>query len=156
MSGERLAELAVKSVIDYLDTNLQTYLTAVETARSMTAGTLTAPVDVIGADLPEYGGGLPLIEVFENEGKPINIENEHWVFDLSVIVTYGSDAGIESGRQFVRDYVTAMTDCLNAGRTLGSKVGSCLITDVSFAASHGSTAKHLIHAAIGLEIRIFD
>jgi len=156
MSGERLAELAVKSVIDYLDTNLQTYLTAVETARSMTAGTLTAPNDVIGADLPEYGGGMPLIEVFENTGTPINLENEHWSFDLSVILTYGCDAGIEAGRRFVRDYMTALVDCLNAGRTLGSKVGSSLITDVSFAASHGSTAKHLIHAAIGLEVRLFD
>ena len=156
MRGERVAELADKIVIDYLDTNLAAKLTAVESARSMTAGYLTAPADVIGADLPEYGGATPLIEVFENAGKPINLENEHWAFDLTLIVTHACDAGIEAGRQFVRDYVTAIIDCLNAGRTLNSKVGSCLITDVSFASNHGSTAKHLIHAAIGLEIRLFD
>jgi pyocin large subunit-like protein len=156
MSGERLAELAVKSVIDYLDSNLHTYLDAVESARSLAAATLVPPADIVGADLPEYGGATPLIEVFENAGKPINLENEHWSFDLSIILTHACDAGIEAGRQFVRDYVTAIVDCLNAGRTLGSKVGSCLITDVSFASNHGSTAKHLIHAAIGVEIRIFD
>jgi hypothetical protein len=156
VSGERLAELAVDATIDWLDAQLATYLTAVESQRSMTAGTLTAPVDIIGADLPEYGGGTPLIEVFENSAKPVNIENDHWTLDLSIIITHACDAGVEAGRRFVRDYVTAVVDCLNAGRTLGGRVGSALITDVSFAASHGSTAKHLIHAAIGLEVRLFD
>ena len=161
MSGERLAQLAVKSTIDYLDSSLQTYLTAVETARGMTAGDLTPPVDVIGADLPEYGGGTPYIEVFENTGKEerqAGAANRLWVFDLSVILTHACDAGIETGRQFVRDYVTAMTDLFQSsgGQTLGSKVGRVLITDVSYALNHGSAAKHLIHAALGLEVHLFD
>jgi hypothetical protein len=156
MSGERLAELAVDATIDWLDAQLATYLTAVESARSMTAGTLAPPVDVISADLPSYGGACPLIEVFVNEFKPINIENEHWQIDATVILTRACDADVESGRNLIYDYATALVDCFAAGRTLGSRVGSAIITGVSFAAARGQDTPTLQHAAFDLEIRIFD
>jgi hypothetical protein len=156
MSGERLASLAVDAAIDWIDAQLQTYLTAVETARSMTAGTLAPPVDVIGVDLPKYGGAGPLVEVFANGMKSINIENRHWSVDLTAMFTKACDADIEAGRNLIYDYATALVDCFAAGRTLGSKVGSALITDVSFASARGSNAPTLQHAAIDLEVRLFD
>jgi hypothetical protein len=156
MSGERLAALAVDATIDYLDANLQAYLTAVETARGRAAGTLTAPVDIIGADLPNYGGGTPLIEVFENSAKPINVENEHWSFRLTVALFYGCDAAIETGHLFVRDYFTAVIDCLNAGRTLGLSNCSALVGDVNFDNNGLEGGQHLMGFAIDLDVTLFD
>jgi len=156
MSGERLAELAVKSMVDYLDTNLATYLRAVETAQGMSSGALTDPVDVIGADLPDCGGETPIVEVWENVGKEITHADKFYAYDLTIAVTHAYDADIEAGRRFVRNYMTALLDCLAASPTLSDKVGHVIPKEQGFAVQRGSNAKHLHHAVLGVEVHIYD
>lgn len=162
MAGERLAQLAVDAIVDWLDAQLQAYLTAVETARSMTAGTLTAPVDVMPSNLPDYGGATPLIEVWANamqRDRTAGASNEVWKIDATLFLTHACDANIEGGEQFVRDYVTALIDCLestNTGKTLNSRVGLCLVNNVSFFSGRGSSARHEVTAALELDVRVFD
>lgn len=156
MSGERQAALAVTATMEWLDAQLPGCLTAVETQRSMAAGTLTVPADVIGASLPEYGGATPLIEVFEDDAKQINPRQKHYIYLLHVICTHASDADIEGGRSFLRDYSTALVDCLSKDPSFGRGNFGTEITGLSFAASHGSNAKHLHHVAIDLLVEIFD
>ncbi len=161
MSGERLAQLAVKSTIDYLDTNLATYLTAVETARGLAAGALPVPVDILGADLPDYGGATPIIEVFEIDGQEqpqAGASGHMWIFKLGLVATHACDADIEAGHQVVRDYTTALVDAFRAtaGQTLSGKVSRAFVMGVSFASSRGGNAKHLIHVALDLQVRLFD
>lgn len=160
MSGERLAALAVDATVDYLDTNIASYLAAVESARSLAAGTLSTPVDIISTNLPDYGGDTPLIEIFENGGQQIKqagFSSKLWEFTMSLVLAHACDADIEAGHIFVRDYVTAITDALmsEAGRTLSGRVHNLSIERIDFA-SGKSGARHFITAAMDLVVSLFD
>ena len=156
MAGERLAELAVKSVVDWIDAQLPTYLRAVEAQLSLASGALTDPSDVVAADVPDYGGATPLIEVWETVGAEESRQNRIYQYGINIAVTHAYDADIETGRRFVRNYMTALVDCIHAGPTLGGKVDQIFIGSQSFAVEHGSNAKHLHHAVLETAVRIFD
>lgn len=156
MSGERLSEKAVAAVVAWLSSQLQASLTAVESQRGMTAGSLPFPAEIVDADLPSYGGATPTIEVFETTTKTADPRTGRYVWDLSVIVTHASDADVMSGRRIARAYATAVVDCLKADCSLGSSGLAAIVSDISFAVQHGSTAKHLHHVAIGLTVEMFD
>jgi len=129
MAGEQYLDLAVKSLLDHFEANLATQIAAVETAQSITAGSLPDPDTYIPA-LLENDPRSHLFTVFCEDGGEIAEE----ATSLDRIVTYGcvahyeiiGDADVDAIQLTMRRILTAMINTLQADRTLGGKVVSAI------------------------------
>ena len=155
MAGEKHIDLAVVSLRDFINTNIATYLRAVETAQSMTTDDLTDPVEVISHRAP-FDNRSPLVEVFDEGWSFVNARQRLIAVDCTVAVSYISDANLSGAEQFMRRYVTAVIDTIRSDSTLSSKVIAAIPTDGSSAMARGDTSTTRYLYTQGVEVHVYQ
>jgi len=154
MAGEQYGDRAVAELLSYYETNLQTYLTAVETAQSLSTGAMTPPLDYLPGRMPDDLRS-PLLQVYCDGGAAADHRNALHSYNCGVLVTYASDADIEAGQLFMRRYMTALVACLAADRTLGDNVVQAIDGEQNFFSESGDgTTSHSIDLSI--EVMVFE
>jgi len=140
----RFTDMAVDALADYVEANYATYLDAVETELSLTAGTLPDPTAYYRADLP-LDNHNPRVDVFEESWSFVDDGDDLMVEVVcSVLWSYLGDADRAAGELMARRCLTAMIKCLWASRTLSGTVkaiylgsGSAASVDESNGTRHG-------------------
>lgn len=131
MAGEQYGDLAVKSLLDYFETNLATQIAAVETAQSLTAGSLPDPDDYIPAQF-DSDPRPQLLQVWAVDGGPVEeyatSTDRIAIYNCAVHYEVIGDADAEAGQLMMRRVLTAMINTLYGSRTLGGKVVSAVDT----------------------------
>lgn len=155
MAGEKHIDLAVVSLRDFLNSNIATYLRAVETAQSMTTDDLTDPVGVISHRAP-FDNRSPLVEVFDEGWSFVNARQRLIAVDCTIAVSYISDANLSGAEQFMRRYVTAVIDTIRSDSTLSSKVIAAIPTDGSSAMARGDTSTTRYIYTQGVEVHVYQ
>ena len=154
MAGEKHVDQAVVKLAAYLTSNLAAKLRAVETAQSMTTNDLTDPVAVLSHRAP-FDNRSPLIEVFDEgwtfEQQRLNL----LAVDCTVSVRYISDANLANAEQFMRRYMTAVIDCINADTTLGDTVTTCILRDGSSAVGRGDDSTTMYVYTQGVDVHVY-
>lgn len=154
MAGEKYGDKAIANLLSYYETNLPTYLRAVETAQSLCASSLADPVDYIPAYVPDDTRS-PLFQVFTLSGESLDPRNQLYLYDCVINVGYSSDADIEAGQLFMRRYMTALIDTLVADRTLGGNVVEAVETEQNYAAEKsGGQTRYAI--SLGVQVTTFQ
>lgn len=152
MAGERYADKAIVKLLSYFETNLGTYLDALETAQSLTAGTMTHPVDYVPGYFPDDTRS-PLFQAWVDTGEPHNEDpvgrNGVYAYQCNVMVSFASDADVETGQTMARRYMTALIDCLAASRTLSGTVVHAIDQGQKFYGPRpDATTRHAVEMAI--------
>lgn len=134
------ASKAGEDLRSYLETNLGTYVDAVETAESVT---LATPGTYLAGVHP-FDERFPRVEVEWQGGGPTDggegFRTDRWEFDFTVhLITAFADADVITGQEDQRRYATALIDCIEADVTLGGNVIAAEITDI---ASSGEASEH--------------
>lgn len=155
MAGEQYVDKAVVKLKDFIESNLPTQLRAVESAQSLTASSLTDPVEVIGNRAP-FDNRSPLVEVYDENWDFIDLNNKIISVDCTVTVSFISDADIGAGELFMRRYVTAVINTIMADPTLGGQVVAAILTDGSPAISRGDNALTRFVYAQGVEVHVHE
>lgn len=155
MSGEKFGNKAVGALLDYFESNFTTQLRAVETAESLTANTLTDPVDYIPARLPK-DNMVPIVLVYCNSSSELEKEPNLMRHDCEIALHFVGDADVETGQLRERQYETAMLQTLNADRTLGGNVVQAVLQDIDTDASKTADAQTRHAVAMGVEVITWD
>ncbi|MAH45399.1 hypothetical protein CMI37_06195 [Candidatus Pacearchaeota archaeon] len=155
MAGEKYIDLAVVKLASYINTNLPTYLRVVESAQSMTADSLTDPLEVIQYRAP-FDNRSPLVEVFDEGWRFLDHINKLVSVDCTVAISYLSDANLAGGEQFMRRYATALLDTILADTTLGATVVAAIPTDGSSAVARGDNAMTRHIFTQGFDVHVFE
>ena len=155
MAGEKYEDKAIANLLGWFENNLQTYLTAVETAQSLTAGTLAPPVDYVPGDLGDDPRS-PLLLVFCTGSE--EYENTRSLHRNSCVarLRFTSDADIEAGKLLARRYKTALLDTVYADRTLGGSVVHAIIIEETTDGVAMSDAETSHAIDIGVEVVTHD
>lgn len=127
MAGERLADLAVKALALTLRNGIADQLDALETAQSLTAGTMVDVAEVVEANAPNDVRS-PLIEVFDTSGECNDGRGGVWMFQLGVALSISGDADVVANERSLRRYVTAIISTIRAAPALGNS--SIIAADV--------------------------
>jgi len=155
VAGEKHIDLAVTSLRNYLNSNLATYLRAVESAQSLSTNALTDPVEVLSHRAP-FDNRSPLVEVFDEGWSFINERQRLIVVDCTVSVCFISDANLSNAEQFMRRYITAVIDTIRVDSTLSSKVIAAIPTDGSSAMARGDTSTTRYIYTQGVEVHVYQ
>lgn len=155
MAGEKYADKAVAKLLAWYEAQLQTYLTATETAQSLAAGSLTAPVDYVAGQFQE-DTRTPLLLVSCDSGDTEDWNAGVYSYDCAVSLMYSSDANIEAGQLFMRRYMTALIDTVRADHTLGGTVAQALEMDQSLFSEKSADAVTRHAIALGIEIKLHE
>jgi len=155
MAGEKYGDKALVKLADYFDSNFATSLRTVETAQGLASGALTDPVEIVRPMVAD-DGRAPLMEIYLNDGEPVDHKNGITVYDCTITVTYHGDADVAAGSLFMRRYMTAVVDTIADDRSLGGTVQAAIDLDQGFRVIHGkdSPTKHVI--ALGVEVHVHD
>lgn len=160
MAGERYADRAVANLLSYFETNLGTHLDAIESAQSLTAGSMTDPVDFVPANVPDDNRSplfMCYVESGESEAPAVTgVQDIIYVYDCVIAVEYSSDADIEAGQLFMRRYMTALIDCLKTSRTLSDTVTSVLDTSQEFQTETPGTGQTRYRIEMNVEVTIHE
>jgi len=151
MAGEKYGDRAVEALTAYVEDNLATYLTAVETAQSLTAGAMTPPVAYI-ASLIANDPRSPVVMVDCDGGDVENWGDNLHTYDCLVVLAFSGDANVVTGEAKARRYMTAMVDCIRADPTLGAAVEYAEATSQDFDAE--IDGDKMIRHAIGLGVLV--
>ena len=155
MAGEKYVDKAVVKLASFIDTNLPAKLRTLESDQSLTADSVTDPVEVLTYRAP-FDNRSPLIEVFDVGWRFLDYINRIVSVNCTVAITYFSDADLSAGEQRMRRYVTALLDCVLADTTLGATVIAAIPTDGSSAVAHGDNATtHHVYTH-GFDIHVFQ
>jgi hypothetical protein len=149
----RYAESATVAVRDYLAEHLPASLRAVEIELGLAPEELDDPVDVVLSNAP-LDTRSPLLEVFCETMRPIDLRNRIWSAEISVAATYNTDADIEAGELYIYRYVSALTECLSKDTQLNQRVVSCELTDTSFTSFRGPNTITRKIGVVGLEVTV--
>ena len=152
MSG-RYAEKAAVAVRDYVSESLPAFLRATEVELGLEADELDDPVDVVLSNLP-MDTRSPLLEVFCESMRPVDLRNKIWSAEVSVAATYNSDADLEAGELFIYRYVSALSECFRESPSLDGRVVSCELTDTSFTSFRGPRTATRKIGVVGLEVTV--
>jgi hypothetical protein len=136
MAGEKYTQRAVAKLAGYIRSNLPTYLRAVETDQSLTASSITDPVEVLEADAP-HDSRSPLIQVYADRWSYEDYQYKLVLVSCTVAVGITGDADTDTLTTFVDRYITALLDCLIASSTLGSTVLVATLGDSERATARG-------------------
>ena len=150
MAG-RYAEKASVAVREYLSEHLPATLRATEVELGLEPEELEDPVDVVLSNQP-FDTRSPLLEVFCESLRPIDLRNKIWSAEISVAATYNTDADLEAGELFIYRYITALSECLAADTSLNNTVVTCELTDTSFTSFRGPNTVTRKIGVIGLEV----
>lgn len=149
---------AVDALRDYLAAQMPTYLRALETELSLTASSLTDPVEVIDYEAPQDNRS-PLIQVFETDFGPDEIgagqDNGVYTVRTTVVVCRTSDADLSGGEVFMRRYVAALLRAVIADPGLSGRVTQTVFLGAKAHHAFGdqSAIRHIyeINFEIGLQ-----
>ena len=155
MAGERYIDKAVVKLAAYLSANLPAKLRAVETAQSMTANSLTDPVEVLDHRAP-YDNRSPLVECFDESWDFVDLPNKMVSVDCTIALSYLGDANLANGEKFMRRYSTALIECLLADATLGGEVVAAIPTDGSSASARGDSSQTRFIYTQGVDVRLHE
>jgi hypothetical protein len=160
MSGEKNADLAVKAILNYFETGLPTYLTSLESAQSLVAGSMEPPVDYVAANLPDDLRS-PLFECWCDSSRQYEPEATGTVSvpysnDCKMGISFSSDADVEEAQAKARRYMTALNDLLIADRTLGAKVVVAVDTDHTFYANAKGKSQTRHSVLVDLNVITFN
>lgn len=120
MAGEKYADRAVEKLRAHCAANLQTYLTAVETAQGLAAGAMVPPVAYEGSTFDD--GRSPLVLVDCPDGAVESWEDGLFSYGCSLFLVFNGGADVHDGQQQARRYLTALIDMIRAAETLGATV----------------------------------
>lgn len=150
MSGEKYANRAVEKLRAHSAANLQTYLTAVETAQSLTAGSMIAPVAYLGSLLASDGRS-PLLMVDCADGDAESWGDGLFSYGCLIVLAFNGGADPYEGEDQARRYMTALLDMIRASPTLGATVEYAEGGTQQFdAEKDGDATRH----AIALEVMV--
>jgi len=157
MAGEQYLDLAIKSLLDYFESNLGTYITAVETAKSLDFGTIPTPDDFIPAKYDKDPQPNQLL-VYADSGVPIEEEatstDDIVTYECDIHFEYTSDADVETGKLRMREFLTAMINTLHSDRTLGGNVVMAIHTGDEIDASkiNDATTRHSVTMGVAVTV----
>lgn len=146
MSGERYADRATTLLKAYLQTNLPTYLRAVETAQSLDENTLVNPVAYLDYLSPDDYRS-PEVQVWFEDDEPEDHDNNIEVHTGNIALLYAGDANLQAGQLAMRRYATALKDLIKDNPTLGGQSGIVYVyagTSMQVSTGADSTVWHEI------------
>ena len=155
MAGEKYGDRAVAVLVAYVAANLQTYLTAVETAQSLTAGSMTPPAAYV-ASLITNDPRTPVVMVDCDGGITEDWGENLHVYDCMAILAFSGDADVSAGEAKARRYMTAMLDCIRADATLGATAEYAECTSQDFDAQVGGDSMTRHAVGLGVMVRIHE
>ena len=155
MAGERYGDLAAAALRSYCQSNLQTYLTAVETAQSLDAGSMAPPVAYLGSLMSEDGRS-PLAMVDCVGGDAESWSDGLHAYDCRVVLVFNSDADLDAGATKARRYLTALVDMIRNGDTLGGTVALAWGGAQDFDAIQEDDAPTRFGVALTVMVRIHE
>lgn len=132
MSNESFVELAVDALADYVDTNLPTYLRALEAEIGLAASAIPDPVAAMRAPLDYRDDNRsPLLMAWDERAHAVEHAAgvQRWDVDCALGIAYTGDADVAAGALMVRRYAVAIRRCLRADPSLGARVSNSLVTD---------------------------
>jgi hypothetical protein len=152
MAGEKYAEKAVDALADWFTAQLQTYITAIETAQSLTTGTVPAPDEYVRGKYDDDNRNL--LMVFCEDGSTVDVNNGIYEYDCTVAWAFSSDADLSAAQLRARRCLTALIDTLRADRRLGGVVAQAIEADQSLfhTKSADATTRHAV--AIGVNVMV--
>ncbi len=158
MANEHYARKAVVVLAAYIRDNIATYLRAEETELSLTASSLTDPVAVVEARVPNDNRS-PLYEVFVIAGGPEDNGDERQrihSYDLSVFWSWFGDADIAAGEAFTMNQYTALHRCLEADYSLDTTTAHAEPGRAEFEADHGDSSSTRHAFELRVKVRTHD
>lgn len=155
MSGEKYGDRAVAKLLAYCSAQLQTYLTAVETAQSLTAGSLTVPVAFIGS-LIANDPRTPVLMVDCTDGSAEDWGNGLHSYGCAIVLKFAGDADVAAGETKARRYMTALIDMIRANATLGGTVDLAWGGEQQFDAEKEGDAMTMHAVALEVSVRIHE
>ncbi len=150
MAGEKYGDRAVAKLLAWCSAQLQTYLTAVETAQGLTAGSMEPPVAYLGSLLASDGRS-PLLMIDCDSGAVESWSDGLHSYQCLIVLVFNGDADVWAGETKARRYLTALIDMVRASATLGSTVELAWGGSQDFdAEKEGDRTRH----AVALEVLV--
>lgn len=115
---------AVKALGDFYEANLQSQLTAVETASGLSAGDLPAPDAYVQGFIPRHPAS-PLLMIFDEGFQPVEQRSGMWLCECTAALAFNGNADIASDMVKLRRYATALLWTVLKNPTLSSGVVGC-------------------------------
>jgi hypothetical protein len=151
MAGEKYGDRAIESLRYYCEVHLQSYLTVVESAQGLTAGSMSPPVAYI-ASLIANDPRTPVLMVDCDGGDVENWGDNLHVYDCIIVLAFSGDADVAAGEAKARRYMTALVDMVRADATLDATVEYAEGTSQDFDAE--IDGDKMIRHAIGLGVLV--
>lgn len=154
VTGTKFADRAVEALGDYINSNIAAQLRIVETDQSMTASSLTDPVEVVKARLP-FDNRSPLLQVYDEGWQELAAPRNHvMVVDCTIVLGYVGDANLYNAERFCRRYMTAVRQTIMADATLGGNVAAAVITGGDSAAAIGDDSTTRIIYTMSVDVHV--
>ena len=138
MSGERYAELALVALRDALVAGIPAQLTALESAQSLTAGSIARPVDTVIGRVP-YDNRAPLIAVFVEAMEPQVQRNRTLHTECQVAIQLLAQSADAAGLAELEltglRYFTALLETIRLNPSLSSRAAGATLDSGDIAAA---------------------
>lgn len=119
---DQFEETAVNQMQSFVQTNLSTYLRAVESADGLAANSLTDPIDYQRASRP-FDPRFPLVQIYDVKTTPAQAGHRNHIAKVEVEliisdVVAGSD--VQGAEDKMRRYLRAIRNCVASDYNLGT------------------------------------
>lgn len=135
----RWTSLAVDALHATVNDNIATELRAVETERGLSAGYLTDPYQVIKARSPLFNYS-PEVQVYQTSWRWQLQRCRVMDVECQIALSFSLSTDLEESEEFVRDWVSAVVECITKRPTLDARVVKAVYTAGASASTIGDSS----------------
>ncbi len=148
------AELAVKSLCDFLQANYPAQLSAIEATAELEPGSIAPPLKYVPA-LLENDNRAPLVMIWDESFDPVSPQREAlYAAGCRVALTQLGGTNLADNSVELRRRVSALIRTVRADSTLGGKVQAAVLREGSISFSFGDKSATRLAYVFPIEVRV--